>query len=1351
MDDQKPSPEEEAPKPHGLKEELRHDLERATELVEETLEHVPAPVRWTIGKIVGLAFLCLVALVLALIASTALYLANRTEWVAQELTLVLNQTLAVRSNLVVSMRDVKGNPFGGVRVYDAKVSFRDQDAPPLLEARQMNLRYSAWGLLTRGRKALRVEMDRPILRLSRDSGGNLLLPKWDAKPGRPGKGGVDLEVVLHDAQFTSPDPQIGAKDVDLEASIGTGPTDIEIHHLAWQEGPYGTVLEKLAGTLTRGETSRLRITELRSPDLRMRAEATWGEESSRPEVKAQIDHMRWNLLARVFRNRSLDVPGEGRVWIEAQGGDGWEGRMRTRARWDDLDVVAEGPFSWKDGRLRIDPLRGRAQAGELDGRVAWSRQGWEVSGLARHADPARMGAIGLVNWPEGDLNGRFRYFVTTRGRPQSLLTMELGASTWTGWTVDSAQAEVRSPPDPPVRFRVRGVRAGGDFVLVGATRPQGWSGDFTARALPLDLWPEGRSTGLGGTLASGSGTVVAFDGGLRIQGTMAGSGTDWFGIHAGRWTLEGLEGTLLPQPDLSARARLQDASLLGVHWDSAATPFRLAGETLDLLDLVARAGDSTLALQGQVRWGPEGWQLEAPRAELKSSQFRWQVAPPLHIAGDASGVEFRHVAAQDGEARIEASGRWAVPGGSYDWTSRFEHVSLERLGLPPELAIAGKAQGVLSVRGPSGDPRWELSGVARQMRLEGHHADSVVLVIGGRASAVEVERMMMVSDSGRIEAEGVVRDMSSAWPAAPDADGVVDWVRDAAGWSFRARAHEFPAAELARGSPQADSWRGRLDGTLELAGRPSDPRIDVRASVSPLAWRGVTIDRAELQARYEDERLEVTRLNLVRRNVASDATGAMPLRLVWGRPPEVPELPMSWKLEVPNGDLGLLPLLVPQVGGASGSFELHATIGGTPRKPDLSGIARVHDGRLRLAGREEVLDHLQARLTFDESSITLDTLQARQAVRRREAGRVTGQGVVNLDGPRIRDYRFDLQLHEFTAIEPGLYVARIDGGFRITRGPKVYGEVLPLVTGNVELHQGVVFYDFANVSEAEQIAASTQRLYWTYRIHLSAKDNLFWRPENADIEFSADLDIEQTADSLQVFGDMSALRGTYFFLSNRFTIRRAEVRFDNVRGVDPSLDIEAITRLTPVMPGGEVKPPHTITALITGRPSAPEIEFRSDPNDLDEAQILAQLTYGRFGEGQRAAAIGDVTDDLVSRAISRQLSADMSKVFGGYLSDWELARESGGLFKGSGSLILRVGAPLTPNLALRYGQAVPGAERVGAGSTDLFERDVEAEYRLNRFFSITSQLTQRRSVTGSTSGVNGTPDFNVSLKARWEY
>jgi hypothetical protein len=466
---------------------------------------------------------------------------------------------------------------------------------------------------------------------------------------------------------------------------------------------------------------------------------------------------------------------------------------------------------------------------------------------------------------------------------------------------------------------------------------------------------------------------------------------------------------------------------------------------------------------------------------------------------------------------------------------------------------------------------------------------------------------------------------------------------------------------------------------------------------------------------------------------------------------------MSWRLDYPDGDLGLLPLFVPQIGSAAGRFSIDAEVSGTPQKPELHGTARIREGRLRLAGREEVLQDVAARLTLGQSRVTLDTLTAVQRTRQGEPGRVAARGVVNLGGSGLAGYSFDLSMRDITAVEPGVYAARFDGDFKVSNGPRIGGHTVPRVTSdNVEIRRAVVLYDFTRQTEVQQVAASTQPLFWTYRLQVHANDNLHWQPSDGDIEFNADLSVEQTPEQLLIFGDMEALRGTYYFLSNRFALKQAVLTFDNVGGVDPVVDAEATTRLVPSQtvdsPTGPAARPQaqTITVRIRGRSSRPAVELSSEPDALDEAQILRELTVGRFVQGE-TVVLKDPADSYLTQAINRQLSSELSKAFRGYLTEWEIARQSGGLL-GQGGVILGVGSQLNSQLAVRYRQLLPGTGSSVLSGTDVnpIERDIEAEYRLSRFFYITSQLTQKRQTAGSTTP-SSAPDFNVNLKARWEY
>ena len=156
---------------HGVVETIREEI-------EEAVEHVPQPVRWTVARLIRVVLLSLLALVVLAIVSAALYLSNRTQLVARELALVLNHTLAQRSDVVLQLRDIKGNPFTGFRILQPRVRYRD-DGGTLLAAEEMRVHYSALGLLRGDANPIEVTVERPVVRLDLGAKGQWRVPSWN--------------------------------------------------------------------------------------------------------------------------------------------------------------------------------------------------------------------------------------------------------------------------------------------------------------------------------------------------------------------------------------------------------------------------------------------------------------------------------------------------------------------------------------------------------------------------------------------------------------------------------------------------------------------------------------------------------------------------------------------------------------------------------------------------------------------------------------------------------------------------------------------------------------------------------------------------------------------------------------------------------------------------------------------------------------------------------------------------------------------------------------------------------------------------------------------------------------------
>jgi len=127
----------------------------------------------------------------------------------------------------------------------------------------------------------------------------------------------------------------------------------------------------------------------------------------------------------------------------------------------------------------------------------------------------------------------------------------------------------------------------------------------------------------------------------------------------------------------------------------------------------------------------------------------------------------------------------------------------------------------------------------------------------------------------------------------------------------------------------------------------------------------------------------------------------------------------------------------------------------------------------------------------------------------------------------------------------------------------------------------------------------------------------------------------------------------------------------------------------------------------------------------------------------------------VTRKLNEQLDPLLSKAFLGYVNQWTIAREQGGVFYGKGELFVKLSSQVSPQLMVSYSQKLPGLARRDPSTYSTlqgaFERNVEAEYRLNRFFYITTGYTQRRTLGATLNTGQLGAEFDLNLKARWEY
>ena len=119
-------------------------------------------------------------------------------------------------------------------------------------------------------------------------------------------------------------------------------------------------------------------------------------------------------------------------------------------------------------------------------------------------------------------------------------------------------------------------------------------------------------------------------------------------------------------------------------------------------------------------------------------------------------------------------------------------------------------------------------------------------------------------------------------------------------------------------------------------------------------------------------------------------------------------------------------------------------------------------------------------------------------------------------------------------------------------------------------------------------------------IALKAPQAVFVRGRGLDVEMGGALQIGGTLSRPRVTGGLELRRGTFSGIGRRLEFTRGTVTFPDPDRLDPVIDFTASTKIE----SGNVE------IAITGRPSAPKVDFTSSP-PLPQDEIMAQLLFGQ--------------------------------------------------------------------------------------------------------------------------------------------
>jgi hypothetical protein len=957
-----------------------------------------------------------------------------------------------------------------------------------------------------------------------------------------------------------------------------------------------------------------------------------------------------------------------------------------------------------------------------------------------------------AGFPHGSLTGTATVRVLrARPRPSVHVTGTVEQSRVGRLPIDRAIFEAHAPPlggvvidslvldTPGARLTGTGAVAGDGALrasAVGVIKDLGRMGTLMAPLAPRE----------------GSGRIVASLGGstksptLEGRAVLFGPRTD-SGLHADTAVVVAA-GAIAPTLDLRGTVRVAALATERRSLGDIRATFA-GGKPLRVSRFVQSLGDTTLTMTGVLTFENGGVSADVDSLRIEAGPLHAAARGPSRFSYARGRLRASPLTLDLEPGRLELDLDWDVTEGRIDARGMIQDLDLARVSRGRASAIEGRLRVQFLVSGRTEDPEVSLAGT----------------VVGPRTSYVGGDSL-----HARLQyAPGVLTVESLSWRAGPSTASVAGtlrtrrpleaWLREALRGEIPWRAETTLALEadadsfdLATLAPIDSTWqtlegsvslRARIGGTvaaptLSLAGRA--PRIRARAFEGSSA-------SAELE--HRDRLLQIRRLEVRQGSAVTTVTGTVPVDVApfaterWRR-----DEPLSLSLRMNETDISVLPELTNLVAASAGKLSGDAEVRGTIRRPDVTGTARLRDGRIRFGGRYEVLEQVSVDGTFDEGKLTLTRIDARQGKR----GRVSGTGSWSWAGasplpfgsvgPPGR-YHVDLKVTDCVATDREYYLFQFSGAFAIQNGATSDGVVKPRITGNAVVSRGDLTMNLATPANEPP-----PPLPFLYDVNAEFPRELRYRQLDTEVGLAGSLHLRNEGEQDIALGTLTVTGGHFYFLTRKFQNLTGEVNFNSLERFDPDVAIDASTRIRRSRaPGDTDSEERLIYLAITGRASQLQIRPWVEGGTSSPSDLWRELSVGQFaadGDPSAAAAAPLTGVNLSNLPIRDYLfrNAERWIAGSGFIDtiDLQSGAGSGSATSQNSGLIdlgtVGVGKYVTRDLFLKYSRDFSGES----------DQRISAEYRVTRHILLRGTQIQRPPTSNLAE-----QEYNLDLKVRLEY
>jgi len=574
---------------------------------------------------------------------------------------------------------------------------------------------------------------------------------------------------------------------------------------------------------------------------------------------------------------------------------------------------------------------------------------------------------------------------------------------------------------------------------------------------------------------------------------------------------------------------------------------------------------------------------------------------------------------------------------------------------------------------------------------------------------------------------------------------------------------------------------GHIDFDLDIVGPAERPIINARFNVEDPSYGAFALARLEGSLEYRDRSADF-RMNAwdAERTVLT-AQGVVPVDLTLTEVEErTVEEPMDFTVTADSLDAALAFVYLSALEDVTGTVSAQMHVGGTPSRPEPSGT-------VSLANAAWTIDALGVRHTGVSGELLLQPnrtvgIKLASTGSGVAAGTSTVSGIVRLE-PEVTNPALDLAItfDQFLAVDRRDIQARVSGDLTLTGSYR-----LPVTEGTLRMEETTLFVDeFArNVGIVDLrsplmyapgvvvdtavfvtqplIAGLSNPFLDNLRvdIDLAVPRNLWLRSNEMNVELGGDLNMryDRSQSDLVLVGELQALRGSYIVLGRTFEVDGGDASFLGQPGINPTLDIQALTRIRR-REGDRLE----VRAAVQGTLVEPLVTLSTTEAGLSQSDLISYLlvgapsgdlgTRGSLASGGATFLTGELVNQLGS-ALAQELPL-VNQL--DYLS-FSASGSSGDVSIQDnllGGTQVELGKYLTENVFVIFVLGGQNAAAADGGGTRFTFRGVRLELAVAENFFVEGFVEDRfiQSTSGglSSMGLDGPMVVGLLVFGEWGY